>query len=61
MSYGPDIDEDEDEDQSGMMDYERHRWEEEQQMLRADPAFLVWLESIDKPYEQEMNHGDHGI
>jgi hypothetical protein len=44
---------------------ERRRFEEEQEALRADPAFCEWLEYIAacaafEPNEQELSYGDHG-
>lgn len=56
---GPDFDEFEDD--SGMMDYERQRWEEEQEILRADPGYTEWLNSIDELYEQEKDDGDYSF
>lgn len=44
----------------------QRRFEEEQALLRADPAFGLWLAFVEasasfEPIEQELNHGDHCI
>ncbi len=44
-----------DENESGLFDAERRRWDEEQEMLKADPAYLEWLEMIDKRTNEELH------
>lgn len=43
---------------SGAFDYERERWEQE---LRADPAYVEWLDYIEAcaSHEKEIEHGDY--
>jgi hypothetical protein len=36
---------------------EQQRWEEEQQMLRDDPGYSEWLESVNAQ-RKEQDHGD---
>ena len=42
-----------DENLSGAFDYERMRWDQEQELLRADPAYNEWLDYIDAKTKQE--------
>lgn len=53
-----------DQNLSGAFDYERQRFEEEQELLRADPAYREWLAFVDSygamAPEQEKDYGDHG-
>lgn len=47
-----------DDNESGLLDYECQHWEEEQDILRADPAFNEWAASIEnqrtEEYESEI-------
>ena len=51
----------EQEDESGLFDCERQHYEDEQEILRADPAFFEWLESIDHETTKEYERGYHCI
>ncbi len=42
-----------DENLSGAFDYERQRFDDEHGLLRADPAFGLWLDSLKLEKERE--------
>lgn len=41
-----------DNDQDWLEATERREWDEWQEMLKADPAYLLWLESLTKQTEE---------
>ena len=52
------MDMEEQENESGLLDYEAQRYEEEQEILRADPAFCEWLASIATQHIEDYAHAD---
>lgn len=46
-----------DDNESGAFDFERRRWDEEQEILRADPAYHEWLDSLNTK-RKETNDGN---
>ena len=45
-------------DDRQQMTDERERWDEDQEILKADPAFKFWLDSIDAMIRRERAGAD---
>ena len=47
---------DQQDNESGAFDYERMRWDEEQEILKADPGYRDWLDFLDAKTREERTH-----